>query len=609
MRETAVEPIVSGEDTTLAEQVWRNAAEDPDAVQFVRPDPDPRSWPVRRSGRGGALPVTCRQFRDDVVAVARGFVAAGVAHGDRVGLLSRTRYEWTLVDYALWSIGAVTVPIYDTSSPEQIRWMLGDSGAVGCVLETADHAFSVADLRSELPELRQTWRIDAGDLIELVARGRAIDATEVDARRAAVTGADIATIVYTSGTTGPPKGCVLAHRNLAADIGNATAVLPQLLHAGATTVLFLPLAHAFARLIQIGMVHNRATMVHSADISGVLDQLRRFKPTFILAVPRMFEKLHDQARHTAEDAHRGWLFGLAERAAVRYSRALDTSRGPGRLLRLAHLVFDLAAYRRLRAALGGRCRMAIVGGAPLGERLGHFFRGTGITVLEGYGLTETSPALTANLPTAMRIGTVGKPLPGVRIRIADDGEIHARGEVVFGGYWNNPEATRAALTDDGWLRTGDLGTIDDDGFLRITGRTKDIMVTAAGKNIAPAPIEERIRAHPLISQVMLVADGRPYVAALVTVDPQAWTRWREQHGHPGASVSALRDDPALRGEIQMAIDRANRSISRAEQVKTFRILHRDLTEVDGELTPTLKIKREAVQDHFADEVAALYQGH
>ncbi|WFE42802.1 AMP-binding protein, partial [Verrucosispora sp. WMMD1129] len=295
--------------------------------------------------------------------------------------------------------------------------------------------------------------------------------------------------------------------------------------------------------------------------------------------------------------------------AVRYSRALDTSRGPGRLLRLAHLVFDLAAYRRLRAALGGRCRMAIVGGAPLGERLGHFFRGTGITVLEGYGLTETSPALTANLPTAMRIGTVGKPLPGVRIRIADDGEIHARGEVVFGGYWNNPEATRAALTDDGWLRTGDLGTIDDGGFLRITGRTKDIMVTAAGKNIAPAPIEERIRAHPLISQVMLVADGRPYVAALVTVDPQAWTRWREQHGHPGASVSALRDDPALRGEIQMAIDRANRSISRAEQVKTFRILHRDLTEVDGELTPTLKIKREAVQDHFADEVAALYQGH
>ncbi|GAB3840186.1 hypothetical protein GCM10029963_08350 [Micromonospora andamanensis] len=329
--------------------------------------------------------MTCRQFRDDVLAVARGLVAAGVAHGDRVGLLSRTRYEWTLVDYALWSIGAVTVPIYDTSSDEQIGWMLGDSGAVGCVLETADHAVSVAALRSELPELRQTWRIDAGELIELVAQGRAVDVAEVDARRAAVTGDDIATIVYTSGTTGPPKGCVLAHRNLSADIGNATAVLPQLLHPGAMTVLFLPLAHAFARLIQVGMVHTRATMVHSADISGVLDQLRRFRPTFILAVPRMFEKMHDQARQTAEDAHRGWLFGLAEWVAVRYSRALDTAHGPGRLLRLAHLVFEFAAYRRLRAALGGRCRMAIVGGAPLGERLGHFFRGRASRSWRGTG--------------------------------------------------------------------------------------------------------------------------------------------------------------------------------------------------------------------------------
>nr|WP_205807965.1 AMP-dependent synthetase/ligase [Micromonospora sp. HNM0581] len=593
----------------MAERVWRNATEDPDAVQFVRPDPDPRSWPVRRSGRGGALPVTCREFRDDVTAVARGFVAAGIAHGDRVGLLSRTRYEWTLVDYALWSVGAVTVPIYDTSSAEQIRRILGDSGAVGCVLETAGHAASVAEWRSELSQLRQIWRIDSGDLIELVVRGRAVDAAEVDARRAAVTGGDIATIVYTSGTTGSPKGCVLTHGNISADIGNATAVLPELLHPGASTVLFLPLAHAFARLIQVGMVHTRATMVHSADISGVLDQLRRFRPTFILAVPRMFEKMRDQARRTAEDAHRGWLFDIAEWAAVRYSRSLDTPHGPGRLLRLAHLVFDLAAYRRLRAALGGRCRLAIVGGAPMGERLGHFFRGAGITVLEGYGLTETSPALTANLPAAIRIGTVGRPLPGVRIRIADDGEIHARGEVVFGGYWHNPEATRAALTDDGWLRTGDLGTIDDDGFLRITGRTKDIMVTTAGKNIAPAPIEERIRAHPLVGQVMLVADGRPYVAALVTVDPQAWTRWRDQHGHPGAAVSALRDNPELRDEIQTAIDGANRSVSRAEQVKTFRILHRDLTEADAELTPTLKIRREAVQDHFADDVAALYHGH
>lgn len=608
MRETTVEPIVRGDEGGLAEQVWRNAAEDPDAVQFIRPDPDPRSWPVRRSV-GGPLPVTCRQFRDDVLAVARGFVAAGITRGDRVGLLSRTRYEWSMVDYALWAIGAVSVPIYDTSSTEQIRWMLGDSGAVGCVLETADHAAAVAGMRTELPELRQTWRIDAGDLIDLVARGRAVDATEVDARRTAVTGDDIATIVYTSGTTGPPKGCVLTHRNLSADVGNAVAVLPELLHPGASTVLFLPLAHAFARLIQIGVVRIRATMVHSADLSSVLDQLRRFRPTFILAVPRMFEKMHDHARQSAEDAHRGWLFGLAERVAVRYSRALDTPRGPGGLLRLAHLVFDLAAYRRLRAALGGRCRTAMVGGAPLAERLGHFFRGAGVTLLEGYGLTETSPALTANLPTAMRIGTVGRPLPGVAIRVADDGEVQARGEVVFGGYWNNPEATREAFTDDGWLRTGDLGRIDDDGFLRITGRTKEVMVTAAGKNVVPGPIEQCIREHPLVSQAMLVADGRPYVAALVTVDPRTWTRWREQHGRSGASVAASRDDPTLRGEIETAIERANRSVSRAEQVKAFRILPRDLTEADGELTPTLKIKREVVREHFADEIDALYPGH
>ncbi|QOC91788.1 AMP-dependent synthetase/ligase [Micromonospora craniellae] len=607
MRETAVDPIVGGEDGSLADRVWRNATDDPDAVQFVRPDPDPRSWPVRRSGGGGPLPVTCRQFRDDVLALARGFLAVGIAHGDRVGLLSRTRYEWTLVDYALWSIGAVTVPIYDTSSTDQIRWILGDSGAVGCVAETADHAATVTGLRPDLPELRHTWRIDAGDLIALTAQGRAVDVDEVDRRRTAVTGQDIATIVYTSGTTGAPKGCVLTHLNISTDIGNATAVLPELLHPGASTVLFLPLAHAFARLIQVGMVHSRATMVHSADMSGVLDQLRRFRPTFILTVPRMFEKMYDQARQTAQDGHRGLLFSLAEKAAVWYSRSLDRPGGPGLPLRLIHLVFDLVGYRRLRATLGGRCRMAIVGGAPLGEWLGHFFRGAGITVLEGYGLTETSPALAANLPTAIRIGTVGRPLPGVRVRIADDGEIHVGSEVVFSGYWNNPEATREAMTDDGWLRTGDLGRLDDDGYLSITGRTKEIMVTASGKNIAPAPIEELIRAHPLVSQSMLVGDGRPYVSALVTVDPQAWQRWRETHGHSGASLASLRDDPHLRGEIQHAIDKANRTVSRAEQVKTFRILPRDLTEADGELTPTLKVKREAVESHFATDISALYQ--
>ncbi|MEU4782106.1 AMP-dependent synthetase/ligase [Micromonospora sp. NPDC023633] len=609
VQEAAVASVVTGAAVpVLADVVWDNAREAPEAVQFVRPDPDPRSWPARRSGRGGALPVTCQQFRDDVHVLARGFIAAGIGHGDRVGLMSRTRYEWTLADYALWSIGAVTVPVYDTSSAEQLKWILSDSGAVGCVVETAEHAAMLTGLRDYLPALRQAWRIDAGDLIALAGQGRTIDDAQVDARRRAVTGGDVATIVYTSGTTGRPKGCVLTHRNIYCDISTASAVLPEVLHPGASTVLFLPLAHAFARLIQVGMVQNRATMVHSADITGVLDQLGRFRPTFILAVPRVFEKMYNRARQKADEAHRGWLFSLADQVAVRYSRATDSPGGPGAPLRLAHLLFDALAYRKLRAALGGRCRMAIVGGAPLGEHLGHFFRGAGVTVLEGYGLTETSPALTVNLPSAMRIGTVGRPLPGVQIRIADDREVLVHGEVVFPGYWNNPDGTRAAFTD-GWLRTGDLGTLDDDGFLRITGRKKEIIVTAAGKNLAPAPIEEKIRAHPLISQCMLVGDGRPYVAALVTIDPQAWPHWRAAHGQPDVSVAQLRNSPELRNEIQTAIDRANQAVSRAEQVKTFRILPRDFTETHGELTPTLKIKREAVEAHYAADIDALYRGH
>nr|BFE59699.1 long-chain fatty acid--CoA ligase [Dactylosporangium thailandense] len=610
MQYVAVEPVVTREQVpVLAQAVWDNARQDPDAVQFLRPDPDPRSWPAPPAARGAAVPVSCAAFRDDVLAVARGFVAAGVEHGDRVALISRTRYEWTLVDYALWSIGAVTVPIYDTSSPEQIESILADSDAVGCVVETDDHATTLTGLRRRLPALRTTWQIDTGELIGLAERGRTLEEAQLDTRRERVTDADVATIVYTSGTTGRPKGCTLTHRNIHCDAAGALAVLPQLLRPGASTVLFLPLAHAFARLVQVGMVQARATMVHSADMAGVLEQLGRHRPTFILAVPRVFEKMHAQARQQAAEARRGRLFTAAERVAVRYSHALDTSRGPSALLRLAHAVCDVVAYRKLRAALGGRCRTAIVGGAPLGERLGHFFRGAGITVLEGYGLTETSPALTVNTPSAQRIGTVGRPLPGVEIRIADDGEIQARGDVVFPGYWNNPDATRATFTADGWLRTGDLGSLDPNGFLRITGRRKEVLVTAAGKNVTPAPIEDAVRAHPLVSQCMLVGDGRPYVAALVTIDPQEWTRWRSAHGRPEASLAELRHSPQLRSEIQPALRHANRAVSKAEQVKTFRILPRELTEADGELTPTLKIKRNIVVERYAADIDALYRGH
>ncbi|MFF5229910.1 AMP-dependent synthetase/ligase [Dactylosporangium sp. NPDC000521] len=610
MQYVAVEPVVTRERVpVLAQAVWDNAREDPDAVQFLRPDADPRSWPAPSAPRGGASPVSCAAFRDDVLAVARGFVAAGVEHGDRVALISRTRYEWTLVDYALWAIGAVTVPIYDTSSAEQIELILADSDAVGCVVETDEHATTVIAVRDRLPALRLTWQIDAGDLIGLAEQGRTLDEAQLDTRRDRVTDADVATIVYTSGTTGRPKGCTLTHRNIHCDATGALAVLPQLLHPGASTVLFLPLAHAFARLIQVGIVQARATTVHTADMTGVLGQLGRHRPTFILAVPRVFEKLHAQARQQATEAHRGTLFAVAERVAVRYSHALDTPRGPNALLRLAHTVCDLMAYRKLRAALGGRCHTAIVGGAPLGERLIHFFRGAGITILEGYGLTETSPALTVNTPTAQRIGTAGRPLPGVEIRIADDGEIQARGDVVFPGYWNNPDATHATFTTDNWLRTGDLGSLDPDGFLRITGRKKDILVTAAGKNLTPAPIEDAIQTHPLVSQCILVGDGRPYVAALITIDPQAWNRWRSTHSRPQASLTELRHSPELRNEIQPALKHANRAVSKAEQVKTFRILPREFTEADGELTPTLKVKRNIVAERYAADIDALYHGH
>jgi long-chain acyl-CoA synthetase len=606
----AVKPkVTGGESVGLADVVWDNARRKPDTVQFLRPNPDVRSWPAQQSGVGDAGTVTCRQFRDDVVALARGLIAAGVEPGTRVALMSRTRYEWTLVDYALWTIGAVTVPVYDTASAEQLAWILADSGAVACVVETADHAATLAGVRDRLPGLGQVWQIDAGDLTQVAGRGRAVDDEQVEARRGAVSGGDVATIVYTSGTTGRPKGCVLTHRNIGLDVGNAVAALPELFHERASTVLFLPLAHAFARMIQVGMVQTRATMVHSASMSGVMGQLRRYRPTFVLAVPRVFERMYNRAQQKAIESHQGRLFTMADQVAVRYSRALDRPAGPGPMLRLARRVFDLLVYRKLRAALGGRCTVAIVGGAPLGERLGHFFRGAGLTALEGYGLTETSPALAANRPSAMRIGTVGRPLPGVELAIADDGEVLVRGEVVFQGYWNNPSATRAAFTADGWFRTGDLGSLDEDGYLRITGRTKEILVTAAGKHIVPAPMEDRVRADPLVSNCMLVGNAKPYAAALITIDPQAWSRWRTAHGHPHASVADLRNDPALRGEIQAAIDRANSPVSKAEAIKTFRILPDDFTEANGELTPTLKIRREVVEQHRAAEIEALYAGH
>ncbi|MDT0529413.1 AMP-dependent synthetase/ligase [Micromonospora sp. DSM 115977] len=599
MREFSVPPIVTvGDAANLTDPVWDNAEVAPDAVQFVRP-----------TGAGGAwVDVTCRQFRDEVVATARGLVAAGVQPGDRVGLMSRTRYEWTLLDYAIWAAGAVTVPIYETSSADQTAWILSDSGAVACVVESSAHATLVAGVQDRLPELRHVWQIDLDAVAELVRAGEAVDPTEIDRRRAAVRADDLATVIYTSGTTGRPKGCVLTHRNMYADIANAVPVLPNLFRPGASTLLFLPLAHAFARLIQIGVVQARATMRHCADTKNLVGELQEFRPTFVLSVPRVFEKVYNGAKQKAEADGKGRIFARAEQVAIAYSEALETPGGPGLALRVQHALFDKLVYRKLRAALGGRCRDAISGGAPLGARLGHFFRGIGVNVCEGYGLTETSPAAAANLPDATRIGSVGRPLPGVTIRIDDDGEILIAGDLIFKGYWRNEAATAEALSADGWFRTGDLGQLDDDGFLSITGRKKEIIVTAGGKNVAPAVLEDQVRAHPLISQCVVVGDRAPFIAALVTIDEEALPRWLASAGLPeDTPVEKLRDHDGLRAEIQGAVDAANQAVSKAEAIKVFRILPRDFTEATGELTPSLKVKRQVVHKSYAAEIADIYR--
>lgn len=592
MRQFSQAPAVIVDDVDrLTDPVWDNAAQTPQLVQFSR-----------RAGSGWA-DVTCAEFHAEVVALARGLVAAGVQPGDRVALMSRTRFEWTLIDYAIWACGAVTVPIYETSSAEQVQWILADSGAVGCFTETAAHT---ATVREAAPALTRLWQIDGGDLSTLVTRGDSVDAAEIDVRRKSGSADDPATIVYTSGTTGRPKGCVLTHRNMLSDIGNAIPALDILFQEGSSTVLFLPLAHSFARLLQIGVVAGRVRTSHTADVKNLVDDLGAFKPTFLLSVPRVFEKVYNSARQKAHAGGKGAIFDKAEAVAIAYSQALESPGGPALGLRIKHTVFDKLVYGKLRAALGGRCHSAISGGAPLGERLGHFFRGVGLNVLEGYGLTETSPAITFNRAGSQRIGTVGQPLPGVTIAIADDGEILARGEVVFPGYWNNPAATAEAIDADGWFHTGDLGSLDDDGFLRITGRKKEIIVTAGGKNVAPAVLEDRVRAHALVSQCMVVGDRQPFIAALVTIDPEALPGWLSGRDRPDTPVSALVDDADLRAEIQAAIAEANKAVSAAEGIKVFTILPRDFTEATGELTPSLKVKRAVVMKEYAEEIDAIY---
>jgi len=576
----------------------------PDAV-FAHADTAPDDVVFTRKVDGRWAPVTAKEFATEVRSLAAGLIASGVQAGDRVGLMSKTRYEWTLVDYAIWTAGGVTVPVYETSSAEQVQWNLGDSGAVAVVLEGAGHQAVFDAVREQLPDLAGSWQIDAGGLEELAAAGRDVPDTELTARRATLTTDSLATIIYTSGTTGRPKGCELTHGNLIGTGRSASAVLPELFRPGGSTLLFLPLAHVFARLIQVGCVESHARMGHTNDIKNLLPDFASFQPTFLLSVPRIFEKVYNSSKQRAHSDGKGKIFDLAESTAITYSKALDDG-GAGIFLKAQHALYDRLVYSKLRAALGGRVAYAVSGGAPLGARLGHFFRGVGITILEGYGLTETTAAGTVNTTAHLRIGTVGRPSPGVTVRIADDGEILMTGEHVFRAYWHNEDATEETK-GDGWFHSGDIGEIDAQGFVKITGRKKELIVTAGGKNVAPAVLEDRLRAHPLISQCLVVGDQKPFIACLVTIDAEALSPWAKAKGK-AADVGDLVDDPDLRAEVQAAVDDANKAVSKAEAIRKFTILPVDWTEEGGQMTPSLKLKRAVVMKENVGEVDALYSG-
>ncbi|HET7387888.1 MAG TPA: long-chain fatty acid--CoA ligase [Nocardioidaceae bacterium] len=577
---------------SLTDDLIAHASERPESVLFARRTDD------------GWTDVTAAEFHTQVRDVAKGLLASGIEAGDRVAIMSRTRYEWTLLDYAIWYAGAVSVPVYETSTPEQTAWILEDSGARAIVVETSEHLSRIKEVRAELDDLHSVWSIDDNAIGVLTSLGADVPDAQLDARRAAVAPEDLATLIYTSGTTGKPKGCMLTHGNFMAEVATAIPELHELFESpGASTLMFLPLGHVFARILQVAAVRAGVRLGHTHDVAHLPSDLETFRPTFVLAVPRVFEKVFNTASLTAAIDGKGRTFDRAANVAIAYSRAVDTGRrSPA--LRAQHALFDRLVYGRLRESLGGQCTYAVSGGAPLGERLGHFYRGIGIDILEGYGLTETTGALTVNLPGSAKIGSVGRPLPGCSVRVAEDGELLVRGPQVMRGYWSNVAAS-AQVLHDGWLTTGDVGEIDDEGYVTITGRKKEILVTAGGKNVAPSTLEARIRAHRLVDQCLVVGDGLPYIAALVTIDRATFMVWVGRHNKQG-DVPDLVDDPDLRAEIQQAIDSANLAVSQAESVRRFAILPDRWTEDGGQLTPSLKLRRTVVLRETRSAVEALY---
>jgi long-chain acyl-CoA synthetase len=580
----------------LTDDVVRHAAQSPAApVMSRRVGP---AW----------VDVSAAAFAQEVSSVAKGLVAAGVSPGDRVGIMSRTRYEWTVADYAIWWAGGVTVPIYETSSAEQVQWILSDSGAVAVILEGERHRDIFGEVAGSLPAVTSVHVIESGGLDSLRALGEGVADDDLEARRTSRGPDDLATIIYTSGTTGRPKGCSLTHDNFAFEAENIVAATPEIFaDPQACTLLFLPLAHVFGRIIQVACVSGGVRLGHAPDPTKLTEDLPGFRPTFLLAVPRVFEKVFNGAQQKAIAAGKGSIFDKAAHTAEEYSRALDTGKVPFGL-KAKHALFDRLVYGKLRAALGGRVAWAVSGGAPLGERLGHFYRGIGVTILEGYGLTETAGATTVSRPTMLKIGAVGRPFPGAGVAIADDGEVLLAGRQVFLGYWNNPAATAEVLPGDGWFRTGDIGELDADGYLRITGRKKELIVTAGGKNVAPAVLEDRLRAHWLISQCMVVGDNKPFIAALITLDQESLPAWAAQNGKDASLTPAqLADDPDLLAELQAAVDEANKAVSQAESIRKFTVLGVDWTEAGGQLTPSMKLRRGIVMKEFEQDVESLYR--
>ncbi|MFD8676213.1 AMP-dependent synthetase/ligase [Streptomyces seoulensis] len=596
------EPPVGG----LADTVFDNARTDPLHIALGRKD-DQGKW----------RDVTAAEFRDEVVALAKGLLAQGVRFGDRVAIMSRTRYEWTLFDFALWTIGAQVVPIYPTSSAEQCFWMLHDAEVTSAVVEHEDHAMTIATVIGRLPRLRQLWQLDANCVRELYDAGAHLDDDVVHRHRAAVTPESTATVIYTSGTTGRPKGCVLSHGNFMFEADAVIRRWESVFHSKkgdeASTLLFLPLAHVFGRMVEVAALRGRVRFGHQPQLhaAALLPDLAAFRPTFILAVPYIFEKVFNSARRKAEKDGKATPFEKAVDVAVKYADALEAKAwgigpGPSAGLRMQHQLFDKLVYSKVRAAMGGRIRNAMSGGSAMDRRLGLFFAGAGVQIYEGYGLTESTAAATANPPERTRYGTVGQAVPGVSVHVADDGEVWLHGGNVFQGYLNNPKATDETL-HDGWLATGDLGSLDEDGYLTITGRKKEILVTSGGKSVSPGVLEERVRDHPLVNQCIVVGNDRPYIAALVTLDQEAVDHWLQMRGKPRPAPAELVHDADLETEVRRAVVAANTLVSQAESIRTFRILAQPFTEEHGLLTPSLKLKRKAIEKAYEHEVEALYR--